>query len=403
MDKAAFMWNLKEDDGKGYVYRDLIDAKIQRPRLAKAFEEKNDEREVLLEWNKNMRGKTAEQQRAYLKTVEDPERAQNLTEANQAYESDQTASLKRSQVKAYSEAYDKVSKKMESDQPYTSILQMQQGPGMDKLLKQMTPVQRKSLKAMIENKTVTSPAAELELLNLIGEDNGNTLFNTTPAQLNLMRAKLSKQDWNWLKKQWHHLRTQTDSQQRTKLGWAQNMMVRSLIDRKLIPADETRRRKKHTDLQRALQFDLIDVASSFPASWSQDKIKQYTDGIADRVLQNKIVEDDKWPWEDDVPIANDAVQRFQRKPVKKEEKEKEEKKLAPVSGKNTVLKESDEDSKKKAESGKTKEPELPALGKLSVEERKGWRKKFLKEKGRSPKGFMEFRKFIQQNKAKDGK
>ena len=176
-----------------------------------------------------LRGKSDEAQIQAVEKITDPELKSEVLKIKDA-DDRRVQHMKDRKAKAnYETLANNVLEKMNSDQPYFGVADLENDPVYKQTFDNMTAKQKKAVIEMVESPKDSSPSSELRVQNLfLGTDN-KQLETITPAEFAEYTTGLSKADKTKYNGMFMSMRTQTEGEKRATYSQAGNMLRDQLI------------------------------------------------------------------------------------------------------------------------------------------------------------------------------
>ena len=311
-----------------------------------------------------------------------------------AYEAIDAESRRRDNIRdrisdqSYNSAFDVVSARMQGDEPFSNVFEMEQA--IKKQLKTMTkPAQKKALQEMVDKPGKSDMDVYQKNLGFVGSMG---YVNMNESQLMENLQGLNEKHRNFFVGQWTKQRTETESAVRARVNASWENLQNKLIDTKVVPTKDGKLTQRGREELARIQTKFYLSSNNFTKETSAVEMEKLRLQVYDEELKNKDAKKPEWQKK-----MGEWWDNFRGN--KKSDEDRAPYDLAP----NSPL--SPNTSRQVPKSApapitdkKTGAITAPSGAPLSKAEMQDGRNAFIKEKGRPPKDLNELKAYINSKK-----
>jgi hypothetical protein len=239
-----------------------------------------------------VQGKSDEQVTALLSKEfkDDPKGRQKAEEAIDAESRRRKNRRDRISDQSYNSAFNIVSARMQSDEPFSNVFEMEQA--IKKQLKTITkPAQKKALQEMVDKPGKSDMDVYQKNLGFVGSMG---YVNMNESQLMENLQGLNEKHRNFFVGQWTKQRTETESAVRARVNSSWEILKDKLINTKVLPTADGKLTQRGKDELARIQTKFYLSSNNFNKETSAVEMEKLRLQVYDEELKNKDAKKPEW-------------------------------------------------------------------------------------------------------------
>lgn len=265
---------------------------VNRPKLVKLFEDAELKDRSLRNLDK-IKHLPASKQIDEIEKIKDPEEKQETYRQLDARGKSQSNTERRHSKRTYDKLANHILGIMNSPEPYDSLAQLEE----DSLYKGMKEDvldtrQRQALQQMVQKPKTSNQEVRVKMFQKLGD---GSFYAMSASDMAIETVGLNESDSNYFFKQWTKIKTESDSQERSRITWINKRAMDHAINQGLVKTKKgkvtAKSRKKHIDFVSRMIEEANAVPKGTPTA---DIEKMMRESVANEILKRKQLEGGGW-------------------------------------------------------------------------------------------------------------